>query len=85
MIRPNRYDLCRIDIIVCDVIVTLDMIEVHGFRNPFLLKQILEIPEQVRIVDDPPDVALEVTVIYRVEPNQRREQVPIGLRDLIPH
>src|SRR5260370_1664751 len=35
------------------------------------------------IVDDPPQVALEVAVIDRVEANERGEQPPVRLRDVL--
>ena len=85
LIRPDRYHLRRIDVVVRDVVVSLDMIEVHRLRDPVSLIQVLEISEKIRIVHDPPDVALEVTVIHRIEPDQRRKQTPVGLRNLISH
>lgn len=78
MNRTDGNDAGGIDVVVSDVIVAFDMVEVHGLGDAVGLIEVFEIAEQVGVVDDPPDVALKVTVVDGVEPNQRDEQTPVG-------
>ena len=78
-IRTQRHDSGGIDLLVRDVVMPLDVIEIHRLRDPVDLVQIPEIAEELGIVDDPAHVALEVPVIHGIEPDQRDEQAPIRL------
>ena len=82
MIRPDGDDAGRIDVVVSHVIMPLDVIEVHRPSDAGRLVEIFQIAEQIRIIDDPPDVALEMPVIDGVEADQRDEQAPISLHPL---
>ena len=75
----ERHDAGRVHLALAAVIVPLDVIDVHGLGDARHLIEIAQIVRQVRIVDDAPQVALEVAVIDRVEADQRREQPPVGL------
>src|SRR5260370_35493519 len=79
--RPLRYDPGRIDRWVTRVIVPLDLREVDGLRDARDLIQLAQIVPQIRIVDDAPQIAFEMTVIDRVEAHQRGEQAPVSLGD----
>lgn len=80
--RPFRHDAGRVDGAMAGVVVPLDMGEIHGFGDPRPLIQLSQPVRQVRIVGDPPQVAFEVTVIHRVEANQRGEQADVRFRQV---
>jgi hypothetical protein len=63
---------------VCDVIVALDMVNVHRLGDAVDLIEIFKVAEQVGIIDDAPDIALKMTVADRVEPDERDKQTPVG-------
>src|SRR5450631_2316359 len=65
--RANRHDARRIDLVLRNVIVALDMVEVHGAGDAFDLIEIAQITPQIGIIDDAPDIALEMPVIHRIE------------------
>ena len=76
--RSGRHDARWIDVLVAFVIVMADMVEVDCLSHPIEIIDVAgEAPER-RIVDDTADVAFEVTVIHRVESDERREQANIG-------
>ena len=75
-------DTGRIDIVVGDVVVPLDMVEVHGVGDAVGLIEVFEVAEEVGVVDDPPDVAFEMTVVDGVEAYEGDEQAPIGFDEL---
>ena len=77
LIGTHRDDAGRVDVIMRHIVVALDMVEIDGLGNAVGLVKIFEIAEQVRIVDDPTDVAFEVAVIDRIEPDQGDEQLPV--------
>src|SRR3990172_2515012 len=78
----NWHNAGGINVVVGDVVVPLDVVEVHGVGNAVGLIEIFQIAEEVGVVDDPSDIALEVAVVDRIEPNQRDEQAPIGFDEL---
>jgi len=82
--RANRNYSGRVDIVMREVVVSFDVIEVHRVRNAVNLIEITEIPVQVRVISDPSDVAFEVAVVDRVEPDQRHEEPPVRLERQIP-
>ena len=57
LIGADRDDTGRIDAVVCDVVVPLDVVKIHRFGNAVGLIKIFEIPEEIRIIDDSSDVA----------------------------
>jgi hypothetical protein len=63
LVRAERDDAGGIDVVVGDVVVPLDMIEVRGVGDAVSLVDIFQIAEQIRIIDDPPDVALEMALL----------------------
>ena len=69
---------------VAAVIVPLDVVEAHGLGDAGHLVEIAQVIPEIRIVDDAPQVALEVAVVDRVETHQRGEQPPVGFGDLPP-
>ena len=73
LIRAKRNDTCRIDVFVGDVVMPLDVIEVHGAGDTAGLIKVFEIAEEVGVVDDSPDVALEMAVVDGVESHERDE------------
>ena len=82
--RANRNYSGRVNIVMREVVVTFDVIEVHRIRNAVNLIKIAEITVQVRVISDPSDVAFEVAVVDRVEPDQRHEEPPVRFERQIP-
>ena len=64
------------------VIVALDVIEVDRLGDAVDLIEVAQVAVQVRVVDDPAQVAFEMPVVDRIEANQRHEEAPIGLERL---
>lgn len=81
MIGADRDDTGRIDIVVRDVVVPLDMVEIHGLGDTVGLVEIFKIPEEIRIIDDSSDVAFKMSVVDRIEPNQRDKKAPVGFHE----
>ena len=79
----DRNDLARVNIVMCDVVVALDVIKVHCFGDPRLLVEVAKIGVEIGIIDDTADVALEVAMIHRVEANESAEEPPVHLDDSI--
>lgn len=73
------HDFAGINGCMGHVIVALDVVEVDRLSNALSLIKVLEIPEEVRVIDDSPKIALEMAVIDGVEPDQRDEQTPVSL------
>src|SRR5580692_11406157 len=76
--RPDRDDPGRIDVVVREVIVTLDVIEVHGLGDAANLIEVAQITVKIRIIHDPAKITLKVTVVDRIETDERYEESPIG-------
>lgn len=66
---------------VRDVIMTLDVIEIDGLGNAWVLIQVHQITLQIWVIDNAPQIALEMPVIDDVEPDERAEKSPIGFHD----
>jgi hypothetical protein len=81
--RTDRNNAGRVDIVVRDVVVPLDVIKVYCLGDPGLLVKISHISVEIGIVNDTADVALEVAVIDRVEANEGAEEPPICFYDAI--
>ena len=79
--RPGWHDPSRIDVPMALVIVPLDVPHVHGRGDTGHLVKVAQIAGKIRIVDDAPYVALEMTDIDRIETYERREETPVGFRD----
>src|SRR5579884_3329691 len=82
--RAERHDACGIDVIVSDVVVALDVIEIDGVGNSVLLVEMFEVAEQMWVIGDAAEIALEMAVINRVEADECHEQAPIAFDDLCP-
>src|SRR4029079_4241705 len=52
------YDACWIDVGVAKIIVLLRVLDIDGIFHPGHLEQVAQIARQVRVVGDPPTVAL---------------------------
>ena len=70
MIGTKGDDTGRIDVVVGDVVMPLDVVEVHGAGDAVGLVEVFEVAEEVRVVDDPPKVALEMAVVDGVEAHE---------------
>jgi len=77
--RTDRDNPGRIDIVVSKIIMTFDMVKIYRVGNAIDLIEIAQIPGQVRVVHDPSDVTFKMTMVNRVEPDQRDEQSPVCL------
>ena len=71
-----------VDVVVGDVVMPLDVVEVHGVGDAVGLIEVFEVAEEVGVVDDPPEVALEMAVVDGVEAYEGNEQAPIGFDKL---
>ena len=80
--RADRDDACRIDVRVSDVVMALDVIEIHGLGDARLLIEIHEVVLKVFVVYDPSNIAFEVPVVDRIKSNERTKEPPIRLHDL---
>ena len=77
----DRHDSSGINFCLRHVVVTLDVIEVDGLGDAWLLVQIHQVSLKIRVIDNASDVALEVAVIDDVKPNQCAEKSPVGFDD----
>src|SRR5579884_4145798 len=77
--RTHRHNPGRIEEGVTGVVVAFDVREADRLSNTGDLVKVARIAPQVWIIDDAPEVALEVAVVNRVEAHQRGEQSPVGL------
>lgn len=66
---PNWYYLGRVNVIMCYVIVTFDMVDIYCLPNSWLLVKIKQVTLEIGIINYAPDVALEMSKINRVEPD----------------
>ena len=82
MVGTKWDDTGRIDVVVGDVVMPLDVVEVDGVGDAVGLIEVFEVAEEVRVVDDPPEVALEMAVVDSVEAYEGDEQAPIGFDKL---
>jgi hypothetical protein len=63
--------------------MTLDLLQTNRFTEAGLLIQIEQIALQVRVIDNPPEIAFEMAVVNGVEPNKRAKQAPVRFDDSI--
>src|SRR4029077_14715174 len=82
LVGTKGDDSSRIDVVVGDVVVPLDVVEVHGVGDAVGLIEVFEVAEEVGVVDDPPEVALEMAVVDGIEAYEGDEQAPIGFDEL---
>ena len=82
MVGADRNDTSRIDVVVRDVVVPLDMVEIHSLSDAVGLVEVSEIPEEIWEIDDSPKVALKMTVVHRIKPNQRDKEPPVRFHQL---
>ena len=82
MIGTKGDDTGWIDVVVGDVVVPFDMVEVDGVGDAVCLIEIFEVAEEVRVIDNSPDVALEMAVVDGVETQEGDKQTPIGFDEL---
>ena len=64
--------------------MTLDVIEIDGVGDAGLLIQVHQIALQIWVIDDTPEIALEMAVIDGVEANKRAKKSPVRLHNAIP-
>ena len=83
-VGPGRDDLRRVQPGVHPVVVRLGLREVDGVAEPWRLVQVPRVRPQHRHLGDLVPVALEVAVVDRVEPDQRRPQPHVRLGDRVP-
>jgi hypothetical protein len=81
LLRADWDNTGWVDVVVRDVVVPLDMVEIHSFGDTTGLVQVAKIAGEVGVVGNPSDIALEMAVIDRVEPNQRDKKPPVGLHE----
>ena len=63
----ERHDAGGVDVVVRDVIMALDVVEVDRIGNAVGLIEVFQVAEEVGIVDDAPDIALEVSMVHGVK------------------
>jgi hypothetical protein len=80
-LRSYRNDATRIQFAVALIVVALDVLKIDSRCDALDPEQGAHIVRKARIVGNPPDVAFEMTDIDGIEPDQRREQPPVGFRD----
>jgi hypothetical protein len=77
-------DARRVHRLLTAIVVLLDVIEVHGLGDSGHLVELSRVPPEVREIDEPIPIALEVPVVHGVEAHERGEEAPVRLGDLIP-
>src|SRR5665213_1458501 len=82
---PDGHDTSRVYLPLAAVIVSFDLIDAHRAGNSRHLIKLAKITPHIGIVGDAAQVAFEMAVVDRVEANERREQPPIRLGDLVAH
>ena len=82
LVGTEGNDTGWIDVVMGDVVMPLDMVEVHGVGDAVALIEVFEVAEEVGVVDDPSEVAFEMTVVDSVEAYEGDEQAPIGFDEL---
>ncbi len=71
-----------VDVIVCNVVVAFDVVDIHGLGNAVGLVEIFQIPKQVWVVGDSSEIAFEMAMVDRIEPNQCNKKPPVGFHEL---
>lgn len=84
LLRADWDNMGRVDVVVRDIVMPLDMVKIHRFGDTTGLVQVAKIAGEVRVVHNPSDITLEMAVIDRVEPNQRDKKPPVGLHEFRP-
>src|SRR5690349_24971561 len=70
-VRALRHDPARVDVVLDAVVVLLDLLEVRRVAERRCLEQVTRVAPQRRHLGELVAVALEVTVVDRVEASQR--------------
>lgn len=83
--RSQGHDAGGIDVAVGDVVMALDVVEVHGPGDAGLLEEVFQVGVEVGVVHDAAEVALEVAVVHGVETDEGDEEFPVQLGDLVAH
>jgi hypothetical protein len=81
--RPRGNDTVGINGVVAAVIVLLDVPQADSSSDPRPLVQLPSKSPEVGVIDQTPEISLEVSVINGVEADQGGEQSPVGLRDTL--
>ena len=74
-------DAGGIDFVVRDVVVAFDVIDIHCLGNARLLLEIQQVPVEMGVINDAPEIAFEMAVVNRIEPHQRAKQTPVSFDD----
>lgn len=77
LIGAEWNDTRGVNVIVGDVIMAFNVIHIHGFGHVIVLIEIFEVAKQIGIINDAPDITFEMSVIHRIESDERYEQTPI--------
>ena len=72
-------DTRGVNVIVGDVVMAFDLIHIHGVRHVIVLIEIFEVAKQIGIINDAPDITFEMSMVHRVESDERDEQPPVCL------
>ena len=75
----ERDDAGRVDGGVALIIVTLDVGEIDRVLDAGCLIELARVGPEVRVIDEPADVAFEVADIDHIEAQERGEQAPVRL------
>lgn len=82
LFRSDRDYASRIDVVVGDVVVPLDMGEIHSVGNSIGLVEVFEIAEEVGVVSDSSKVTFEMPIVHDVESYQGDKEPPVCFHDL---
>ena len=78
LFRSDRDYASRIDVVVGDIVVPLDMVEIHGVNYPIGLVEVFEIAEEVWVVGDSSKVTFEMPIVHDIEPYQGDKEAQVG-------
>ncbi len=83
--RPFRDNAGWVHRVMAAIVVVFDVGDVDGRGDARVLVQIADLSREVRIIGNTTEVAFKVPDINRIKPQQRREQTPVRLGQVIPH
>src|SRR5690606_41796924 len=76
---PQRHNTGRVNILVGDVIVALDLLEIDRVAKTRSLEQVARVAPEVFHLDKPIAIRFEMPVVDGVEADERREEPYVGL------
>ena len=81
---PLGHDQGRIDTVMAAIVMSLDIVDIHGFRYAGLLIQVPDITPETWVVYYASQVTFEMADINRIKTHKRSKQTPVCFGYLLP-